>query len=219
MSAAGGTVFLLDDEPGMLKALTRLLKAEGFTVRAFISAKAFLESYRPEELSCLVLDVAMPELNGLELQRRLTRAGVLLPIVFLTGHGDIPMSVQAIKAGALDFLTKPVNAADLLRAVRAALQRAAEQRDLMAELALLRLRYASLTPREREVMAHVVSGQLNKQAAGDLGICEHTIKIHRARVMQKMCVESLADLVRAAVRLGLGGRGERSEGPLSREAD
>ena len=125
----GHDVFLLDDEPGMLKALTRLLKAEGFTVRGFTSAKAFLESYRAEELSCLVLDVAMPELNGLELQQRLTHAGILLPIVFLTGHGDIPMSVQAIKAGAVDFLTKPVNDADLLRAVRAALQRAAEQRD------------------------------------------------------------------------------------------
>jgi FixJ family two-component response regulator len=110
------TVFLLDDEPGMLKALTRLLKAEGFTVHGFTSAKTFLESYRPEEPSCLVLDVAMPELNGLELQQRLTHAGIMLPIVFVTGHGDIPMSVQAIKAGAADFLTKPVNDADLVRA-------------------------------------------------------------------------------------------------------
>ena len=153
----------------MLKALTRLLKAEGFTVQAFNSAKTFLESYRPETLGCLVLDVAMPELNGLELQHRLTRSGFLLPIVFLTGHGDIPMSVQAIKAGAVDFLTKPVKDADLLRAVRAALQRAVEQRDFIAEIALLRQRYASLTPREAEVMAHVVAGQLNKQVAGDLG--------------------------------------------------
>ena len=110
------TVFLLDDEPGMLKALTRLLKAEGFTVRGFTSSKTFLESYRPEERSCLVLDVAMPELNGLDLQQRLTHAGILLPIVFLTGHGDIPMSVQAIKAGAVDFLTKPVNDAEIGRA-------------------------------------------------------------------------------------------------------
>jgi FixJ family two-component response regulator len=198
------TVYLLDDEPGMLKALTRLLKAEGFTVQAFTSAKIFLESYRPDPVNCLVLDVAMPELNGLELQQRLTRSGVLMPIVFLTGHGDIPMSVQAIKAGAVDFLTKPVMDADLLRAVRAALQRAAEQHDLIAELALLRQRYASLTPRESEVMAQVVAGQLNKQAAADLGVGEHTIKVHRARVMQKMGVVSLADLVRAAERLGLG---------------
>ncbi len=203
MSITGGTVFLLDDEPGMVKALTRLLKAEGFTVRAFTSVKTFLESYHPEATSCLVLDVAMPELNGLELQKRLTQAGILLPIVFLTGHGDIPMSVQAIKAGALDFLTKPVRDSDLLRAVRAALQRAAEQRDLISQTALLRQRYSSLTPREREVMAHVVGGQLNKQVAGDLGVGEHTIKVHRARVMEKMGVESLADLVRAAEQLGL----------------
>jgi FixJ family two-component response regulator len=204
MTAVGGTVFLVDDEPGMLKALTRLLKAEGFTVRAFTSAKTFLESYQPETPSCLVLDVAMPGLNGLELQQRLTRPGVRLPIVFLTGHGDIPMSVQAIKAGATDFLTKPANDADLLRAVRAALQRAAEQRDLMAEAVLLRQRYASLTPREREVMSHVVTGQLNKQVADDLGIGEHTVKVHRARVMEKMGVESFPDLVRAAERLAMG---------------
>jgi FixJ family two-component response regulator len=193
----------------MLKALTRLLKAEGFTVQAFTSAKTFLESYRPETISCLVLDVAMPELNGLEMQEHLTRSGLLVPIVFLTGHGDIPMSVQAIKAGAVDFLTKPVKDVDLFRAVRAALQRAVEQRDLIAELALLRQRYASLTPRESEVMAQVVAGQLNKQVAADLGIGEHTIKVHRARVMEKMGVVSLADLVRAAERLGLGVKGDQ----------
>jgi FixJ family two-component response regulator len=204
MTATEATVFLLDDEPGMLKALTRLLKAEGFNVQAFTSAKAFLESYRPETLGCLVLDVAMPELNGLELQERLTRSGLLVPIVFLTGHGDIPMSVQAIKAGAVDFLTKPVKDADLLRAVRAALQRATEQRDLITEVASLRQRYASLTPRESEVMALVVAGQLNKQIAANLGTGEHTIKVHRARVMEKMGVVALADLVRAAERLGLG---------------
>ena len=200
---AEGTVFLLDDEPGMLKALTRLLEAEGYTVRAFTSAKAFLESYEPQALGCLVLDVAMPEIDGLELQRRLTRSGTLLPIVFLTGHGDIPMSVQAIKAGAEDFLTKPVNDADLLRAVRAALQRAALQRELIAETALLQRRHSNLTAREREVMTHIVAGELNKVAAARLGVGEHTIKVHRARVMEKMGVESLADLVRAAERLGL----------------
>jgi FixJ family two-component response regulator len=204
MTATEATVFLLDDEPGMLKALARLLKAEGFNVQAFTSARAFLESYSPETLSCLVLDVAMPELNGLELQEHLMRSGLLLPIVFLTGHGDIPMSVQAIKAGAMDFLTKPVKDADLLRAVRAALQRAIEQRELISEIALLRRRYSNLTPRESEVMALVVAGQLNKQIAADLGTGEHTIKVHRARVMEKMGVESLADLVRAAERLGQG---------------
>jgi FixJ family two-component response regulator len=200
---AEGSVFLLDDEPGMLKALTRLLKAEGYTVCAFTSAKAFLEVYQPQALGCLVLDVAMPEIDGLELQRRLTRSGALLPIVFLTGHGDIPMSVQAIKAGAEDFLTKPVNDADLLRAVRAALQRAASQCEQIGEAALLHRRHSTLTAREREVMAHIVAGELNKVAAARLGVGEHTIKVHRARVMEKMGVESLADLVRAAERLGL----------------
>lgn len=204
MSATGGTVFLVDDEPGMLKALTRLLEAEGFAVRAFTSAKTFLESYHAEALGCVVLDVAMPELDGLELQQRLTQSGVLLPIVFLTGHGDIPMSVRAVKAGALDFLTKPIKDADLLRAVRAALQRAAEQRELIRETALLRQRYSGLTPREREVMAHVVAGELNKQVADALGVGEHTVKVHRSRIMEKMGVPSLADLVRAAERLGLG---------------
>ncbi len=168
MSAMPGTVFLLDDDPGMLKALVRLLKAEGFAVQGFTSAKTFLDSYCAEDLSCLVLDVAMPEIDGLELQQRLTRAGLLVPIVFLTGHGDIPMSVQAIKAGAVDFLTKPVNDTRLLSAVRAALKRAVEQRDLISETAMLRQRYSSLTPRERDVMEHVVSGQLNKQIAGEL---------------------------------------------------
>ena len=206
MSATGGTVFLVDDEPGLLRALTRLLGAEGFTVRAFTSAKAFLESYQPEALGCLVLDVSMPELNGLELQKRLAQRGVLLPIVFLTGRGDIPMSVQAIRGGAIDFLTKPVKDVDLLRAVRAALQRAAEQRELIVETASVHQRYCTLTPREREVMAHVVSGELNKQVAGDLGIRLHTVKVHRARVIEKMGVRSLADLVRAAERLGLGGK-------------
>jgi len=206
VSATGGTVFLVDDEPGMLKALTRLLEAEGFTVRAFTSAKTFLESYHAEALGCVVLDVAMPELDGLELQQRLTRSGVLLPIVFLTGHGDIPMSVRAVKAGALDFLTKPVKDADLLRAVRAALQRAAEQRELIRETALLRQRYSGLTPREREVMAHVVAGELNKQVADALGIGEHTVKVHRSRIMEKMGVPSLADLVRAAERVDPGNR-------------
>jgi FixJ family two-component response regulator len=199
-----GTIYLLDDEPKLVKALARLLTAEGFNVHGFTAVTAFLEAYRAELLGCLVLDVSMPELNGLELQQRLAQAGVFLPIVFLTGRGDIPMSVQAIKAGAVDFLTKPVKDADLLRAVRAALQRAAEQRDHIIEMASLRQRHASLTPREREVMEHVVAGRLNKQIAADLGTGEQTIKVHRSRVMEKMRVISLADLVRAAERLEAG---------------
>jgi FixJ family two-component response regulator len=206
MNSTRDTVFLLDDEPGMLKALTRLLTSIGYTVHGFTSARTFLESYRPEAVSCLVLDVAMPEINGLEFQQRLRHAGLLLPIVFLTGHGDIPMSVQAVKAGAVDFLTKPVDETCLLRAVRAALQRAAEQRGFNSETALLRQRYSSLTPRERDVMKHVVAGQLNKQIAGDLGTGEQTIKVHRGRVMEKMGVDSLAGLVRAAERLAIGQR-------------
>lgn len=199
-----GTVYLLDDEPKMVKALTRLLTAEDFTVHGFTSVETFLDAGRTDEPNCLVLDVAMPELSGLELQQRLVQDGILLPIVFLTGRGDIPMSVQAIKAGAVDFLTKPVQDADLLRAVNAALERAAEQREAITEMASLRQRLANLTPREREVMEHVVAGRLNKQIAAELGTGEHTIKIHRSRVMKKMAVQSVAELVRAAARLGVG---------------
>ena len=207
MSQESKIVYVVDDEAGMRKALTRLLRSEGFDVRAFPSARDFFAAYRMDETACLVLDVAMPELDGMELQRRLTHAGVLLPIVFLTGKGDIPMSVQAIKAGAVDFLTKPVNDADLLRAVGAALQQAASRKAMHATTATLTAHYASLTPREREVMAHVVAGKLNKQIAADLGTSEQTIKVHRGRVMEKMGVESLADLVRAAERLEIGKQG------------
>lgn len=203
MNSPNGLVYLLDDEPGMVKALTRLLRTEGFPVQGFTSAARFLEAFQPGKESCLVLDVAMPELDGIHLQERLTHQGIVVPIVFLTGHGDIPMSVRAIKAGAVDFLTKPVNDADLLRAVRTALEVAASRKAELAAVADLMARHASLTPREREVMAHVVAGQLNKQIAADLGTGEQNIKIHRGRVMEKMGVESIADLVRAAERLKL----------------
>ncbi len=203
MNSPNGLVYLLDDEPGMVKALTRLLRTEGFPVQGFTSAARFLEAFQPGKESCLVLDVAMPELDGIHLQERLTHQGIVVPIVFLTGHGDIPMSVRAIKAGAVDFLTKPVNDADLLRAVRTALDVAASRKAELAAVADLVARHASLTPREREVMAHVVAGQLNKQIAADLGTGEQNIKIHRGRVMEKMGVESIADLVRAAERLKL----------------
>lgn len=199
-----GTVYLLDDEPEMVKALTRLLRAKRFEVRGFTSVSGFLEAFRPEDKACLVLDVAMPELDGLELQRRLTHRGILIPIIFLTGHGDIPTSVRAVKAGATDFLTKPVDAAKLIPAVRAALQMAETRRQQIAETAALAARLATLTPREREVMGHVVAGQLNKHIAADLGTGEQNIKLHRAHIMQKMGVLSLADLVRAAERLGMG---------------
>ena len=173
-------------------------------MRAYASARDFLAAYRVDETACIILDVSMPGLGGMELQQRLTDAGVLAPIVFLTGRGDIPMSVRAIKAGAVDFLTKPVNDTALLRAVRAALQNAASRKAAHATTTALAARFATLTPREREVMTHVVAGKLNKQIAADLGIVEQTIKVHRGRVMEKMGVVSLADLVRAAELLGIG---------------
>ena len=202
-STANGIVYVVDDEAGMRKALTRLLRAEGFEVRAFESARDFLAAYQVEEIACIVLDVSMPEVGGVELQRRLKQADIFAPIVFLTGHGDIPTGVHAIKSGAVDFLTKPVNDAALLHAVRAALQKAASEKNAHATTTGLAARYATLTPREREVMSHVVTGKLNKQIAADLGIVLQTIKRHRGRVMEKMGVVSIADLVRAAQVLHL----------------
>jgi FixJ family two-component response regulator len=202
MSNPNGTIYLLDDEPGMVKALTRLLRTEGFQVKGFTSSASFLDAFEPGLECCLVLDVAMPGLDGLQLQNQLTHRGLLLPIVFLTGHGDIPMSVRAMKAGAVDFLTKPVDDADLLRAVRVALKRAGEQREILG----VSLRLNRLTPREREVMEHVVAGKPNKQIAADLGTGEQNIKIHRAHMMQKLGMNSLADLVRGAEKLGIGGK-------------
>jgi FixJ family two-component response regulator len=167
------------------------------------SAQEFLERHDPRAPGCLLLDVSMPGLDGLDLQAALAARGSAIPIVFLTGHGDVPMTVQAMKRGALDFLTKPVDDADLLEAIRVAIQKDAAQRRAQAELDDILQRLATLTPREREVLAHVVSGQLNKQIAGDLGTVEQTIKVHRARVMEKMRAQSVADLVRMAERAGI----------------
>jgi FixJ family two-component response regulator len=194
-------VYLLDDEPEMLKALTRLLSAQGLRVRGFTSARAFLARDPHQSPACLVLDVAMPGIDGLAVQQRLRQSGVDLPIVFLTGHGDIPMSVRAIKAGAEDFLTKPVNGADLLRAVRAALRRARDLQAEREEAAALQERLAGLTPREREVLGHVVAGKMNKQIAAELGTGEQNIKVHRGRLMRKLGAKSVAELVRVAERL------------------
>ena len=210
MSPSGGIVYVVDDEAGMRKALARLLGAEGFEVRAFASPRELLAVYDTEETACLLLDVAMPDLDGMQLQQRLTAAGVLAPVIFLTGRGDIPMSVSAIKAGAVDFLTKPVDDIALLRAIRGALETAASQRAEHTTKAALAARFARLTPREREVMIHVVAGKLNKQIAADLGAAEQTIKIHRGRVMKKMGVGSLADLVRAAEQLSFETRNTSS---------
>ena len=205
MSTSRGIVYLLDDEPEMVKALTRLLRAKGFEVRGFTSVRAFLDGCPPQDTACLVLDVAMPELNGLELQQRLTNQGILIPVIFLTGHGDIPMSVRAVKAGATDFLTKPLEASKLVEAVLSALQTAENQRQRIAETAAWAARLTTLTSREREVMEHVVAGQLNKQIAAALGTGEQNIKLHRAHIMRKLGAGSLAELVRIADRLGVGG--------------
>jgi len=196
-------VYLLDDEPEMVKALTRLLRARGFQVLGFTSAREFLAHERQPGPACLVLDVAMPGIDGLQVQERLRRSGSELPVVFLTGRGDIPMSVRAMKAGAEDFLTKPVGAADLLRAVRAALRRVSDRQAERDELAALQERLVCLTPREREVLGHVIAGKMNKQIAADLGTGEQNIKVHRGRLMRKMGVRSVAELVWMAERLGI----------------
>ena len=201
MSNALPTVFVVDDDPAVLKSLSRLLRSVPFAVVTVGSPQEFLEQHDSRTPGCLILDIAMPGLNGLELQQALMSKGSPLPIIFLTGHGDIPMSVQAMKHGAIDFLTKPVNDEDLINAVHAALKREGIARQSRSELDEIQGRLARLTPREREVLSHVVSGQLNKQIAFDLGTVEKTIKVHRARVMEKMGVQSLAELVRLTERL------------------
>jgi FixJ family two-component response regulator len=198
------TIFLVDDDPAVRRALSRVLQGEGWKVETFESAEAFLARPDLAALGCLVLDVTMPGLDGLELQRRLARDGHTLPIVFLTGHGDIPMSVRAIKDGAVDFLTKPVNAAALMSAVRSAIAQDRLARQARAATADLERRVAGLTPREREVLAALAAGKLNKQIAGDLGIVEQTVKFHRARIMRRMQVKTIAELMHVAARLGIG---------------
>jgi FixJ family two-component response regulator len=196
-------VFVVDDDPSVRTSTERLVRSAGFKVKTFGSAKEFLESFRPEGPACLVLDVRLPGQSGLDLQRELTGSGVQIPIIFMTGHGDIPMSVRAMKAGAAEFLTKPYRKNDLLEAIRASIERDRASRKERLEAGALRQRYEQLTPREREVMALVVAGLLNKQIAGELATSERTIKFHRAHIMQKMEAESLAELVRMAGQLGV----------------
>jgi FixJ family two-component response regulator len=200
------TVFVVDDYAPLRRSISRLLRAADFVVAAFPSAQDFLAQYDSGVWGCLVLDLAMPTLNGLELQRILAKTGSLLPIIFLTGTADIPRSVQAMKQGASDFLTKPVNDEDLLAAVRVAIEKNRALRREQAELSEIRARLATLTPREREVLEYVVAGKLNKQIAGELGTVEQTIKVHRAHVMQKMKAHSVAELVRLTQRCGISGR-------------
>jgi len=197
------TVFVVDDDPAVLRSLGRLVRSAGLNVETCTSPQDFLARHDPARPGCLVLDVAMPGLNGLEVQRALTAIGDERPIVFLTGHGDIPTSVEAMKRGAVDFLTKPVNAEDLLNAIRSSIIKDSVRRRERDEVEEIKQRVATLTPREREVLTYIVSGRLNKQIAGELGTAEKTIKVHRARVMEKMKVQSVAELVRLAERLGI----------------
>jgi len=203
MSNADATVFVVDDDPPVLKAIARVLKSAGLNVATFVSPREFLDRYNADATGCLLLDLSMPELDGLGLQQALADRGGTTPIVFLSGHGDVPSSVSAMKRGACDFLTKPADDEQLIGAVRVAIEKDRLARSARRELADVRFRLESLTPREREVLEHVVSGQLNKQIAADLGTVEKTIKVHRARVMEKMQVESLAELVQVAQRAGI----------------
>jgi FixJ family two-component response regulator len=198
----GHTVFVVDDDEAVRKAVSRLLRSAGIAVAAFASPREFLAQYNPATPGCLVLDMAMPDLNGLQLQTALTEKGSILPIIFLTGQGDVSKSVQAMKQGAFDVLSKPVKDKDLLTAVRAAIERDTVSRREQADLSEIRARLDSLTLREREVLEHVVSGKLNKQIAGDLSITEATVKMHRAHVMAKMKVQSVAELARLTERCG-----------------
>jgi len=199
------TVFLVDDEPAVIKAMSRLLRTRGYSVCAYTSSRDFLAQHDPAVPGCAIFDVSMPDLDGLELQQAMTGAGFGRPVIFMTGKGDVPTSVRAMKAGAIDFLTKPVNDTEIFAALARAERQDSHVRQAQAERAAIEGKIATLTPREREVLAHVVAGRLNKQIAGDLGTVEKTIKVHRSRVMGKLGVRTVADLVRLVGKIGLAG--------------
>jgi len=196
-------IHVVDDDPSYLKALSRLLRAGGYPAQTYSSASEFLRRNDPESRGCIIVDLRMPGQSGLELQERLATSGSQVPVIFLTGHGDIPTSVRAMRDGAVDFLTKPVKRRDLFEAIERALVRNREESERRACLRELQDRFDALTPREREVMLHVIGGELNKQIAFDLGTSERTIKAHRASIMDKLGVQSVAELVRFAEELGI----------------
>jgi FixJ family two-component response regulator len=202
MSEDKGIVFVVDDDPSMRRSLESLLRSVGHEVRLFASAPDFMQAARNDVPGCLVLDVRLPGMSGLAFQQELTKAGVMVPIIFITGHGDVPMSVRAMKAGAAEFLTKPFDDQVLLDAVHAALERDRANRRADAGLATLRARYDGLTERERQVMGHVAAGWVNKRIAAEIGLSVVTVKVHRGQVMRKMQAKSVAELVRMADRLG-----------------
>jgi len=203
MRESEAVIAIVDDDPWARDGLQRLIRSAGWRAETFASAQEFLARPGTEEPSCLVLDLQLPGLSGLDLQKRMAEVGLEIPIVFLTGHGDIPASVQAMKAGAVEFLTKPFDEQDLLQAIQEAIERDRRTRQQHAEMRELQNRYESLTAREQEVMQQVVSGLLNKQVAAELNITEFTVKVHRGQVMRKMRADSLADLVRMADKLGI----------------
>jgi len=203
MPEANSTVMIIDDDQGLRESLGRLMRSVGLDARLFASVSDYVKSDRPNGAACLVVDVRLPGRSGLEFQRDLAASSVQLPIIFITGHGDIPMSVQAMKGGAIEFLTKPFRDQDLLDAVQIGLARDRARRDKETALVALRERYESLSPREREIMVHVARGRLSKQIAGDFGISEVTVKVHRSHLMRKMQARSLPELGRMADKLNL----------------
>ena len=203
MTEVSPVVFVVDDDLSVRRSTERLIRSIGLEVQTFTSAREFLKNPRPARPACLVLDVRMPGLSGMDLQHELTQSGIHIPIIFITAHGDIPMSVRAMKAGATEFLTKPFRSRNLLEAIRAAIDRDRKALKDRSEIEELRQRYERLTPREREVLPLVAAGLLNKQVAGKLATTERTIKFHRAHIMKKVCAESVADLVRMVEKLGI----------------